>query len=299
MIDAHHHLWDLTAREHSLARWAASRGRAMDELARLRRLFGLDGPGSAGGGVRRDWHRGGPDRSRALGDAGPAGAGRRRRAAGRRWWAGRDLAAPLGDRTRALPAAAGRAGRSCDGVRHPVLVEPDPDWLARPVCCVAWTRWKRLGLCFDAWRGRISRGRGRRGSFGARADVRARPSGRPPGWRRAGPWAVAISELGAAERGCKLSGHTQPARAATCVRDLRDRAGRFGPGRLMFGCGWPVSSLAATYGEICDLYLELTADLSAAERERHLRRYRPPRLQPRAVTSRGRRSAGRRAGSPG
>ena len=41
----------------------------------------------------------------------------------------------------------------------------------------------------------------------------------------------------------------------------------FGPSRLMFGSDWPVSSLVAGYGQICDLYLELTADLGTPERE--------------------------------
>jgi L-fuconolactonase len=41
----------------------------------------------------------------------------------------------------------------------------------------------------------------------------------------------------------------------------------FGPGRLMFGTDWPVSALAATYGQTCDMYRELTGRLSAAEHE--------------------------------
>ena len=35
----------------------------------------------------------------------------------------------------------------------------------------------------------------------------------------------------------------------------------------MFGSDWPVSTLAATYGQVCDLYRELTAQLSAAEQD--------------------------------
>ena len=41
----------------------------------------------------------------------------------------------------------------------------------------------------------------------------------------------------------------------------------FGPDRLMFGSDWPVSTLAAPYGQVCDLYRELTAPLSPAERD--------------------------------
>jgi len=39
----------------------------------------------------------------------------------------------------------------------------------------------------------------------------------------------------------------------------------FGPDRLLFGSDWPVSTLAAPYGQVCYLYRELTAQLSAAE----------------------------------
>jgi L-fuconolactonase len=35
----------------------------------------------------------------------------------------------------------------------------------------------------------------------------------------------------------------------------------------MFGSDWPVSSLTATYGQVCDLYRELTAQLSTAEQD--------------------------------
>ena len=39
----------------------------------------------------------------------------------------------------------------------------------------------------------------------------------------------------------------------------------FGPDRLLFGSDWPVSTLAAPYGQVCDMYRELTAQLSAGE----------------------------------
>jgi len=39
----------------------------------------------------------------------------------------------------------------------------------------------------------------------------------------------------------------------------------FGPSRLMFGSDWPVSSLAAPYGDVCALYRGLVTDLSSAE----------------------------------
>jgi L-fuconolactonase len=39
----------------------------------------------------------------------------------------------------------------------------------------------------------------------------------------------------------------------------------FGPDRLLFGSDWPVCTLAAPYAQVCDMYGELTAQLSAAE----------------------------------
>jgi len=84
-----------------------------------------------------------------------------------------------------------------------------------------------------------------------------------------GPWAAAIRSLAALPNvTCKLSGvHTSPARAADLRPYYEVVLAAFGPDRLMFGSDWPVSSLTATYGQVCDLYRELTAQLSTAERE--------------------------------
>jgi L-fuconolactonase len=66
---------------------------------------------------------------------------------------------------------------------------------------------------------------------------------------------------------CKLSGaHTTPASAGGLRPYYETVLAAFGPGRLMFGSDWPVSTLAATYRQVCDVYRELTAGLSAAER---------------------------------
>lgn len=35
----------------------------------------------------------------------------------------------------------------------------------------------------------------------------------------------------------------------------------------MFGSDWPVSTLAMSYGQVCDMYRELTGQLSPAERD--------------------------------
>ena len=61
---------------------------------------------------------------------------------------------------------------------------------------------------------------------------------------------------------CKLSGaHTTPALASGLRRYYQTVLEEFGAYWLMFGTDWPVS-LGASYGQACDLYRELTADLS-------------------------------------
>ncbi len=65
---------------------------------------------------------------------------------------------------------------------------------------------------------------------------------------------------------CKLSSaHTIPADADGLRPYYQTVLAAFGPDRLMFGSDWPVSTLAAPYGRVCDLYRELTTQLSPAE----------------------------------
>jgi L-fuconolactonase len=55
------------------------------------------------------------------------------------------------------------------------------------------------------------------------------------------------------------------------VADLRPYADTaleaFGPARMMFGSDWPVCTLAAGYGDVIGAARDLTAQLSAAERD--------------------------------
>jgi L-fuconolactonase len=184
-----------------------------------------------------------------------------------------DLAAPdAGDavgRLRALPGG----GLLC-GIRHPVLAEPDPGWLARPAVLAGLHSLAAAGLVFDivVLPHQLP---------AAVAAARSVPElsfvldhlGGPPAetghGATSGPWAAAIRALAALPNvTCKLSGaHTSPARASDLRPYYQTVLAAFGPHRLMFGTDWPVSTLAASYGQICDLYRELTAGLSAAERE--------------------------------
>jgi L-fuconolactonase len=301
MIDAHHHLWDVAAREH---RWlTGGQPWASDaELARLRRSFTLAdlAPLAAAEGVggtvviqtvTEPWET--PDLLAlaagqdlyAAGDAGlgpepargrpanagagdPGGAGL---LAGVVGWT--DLTAPaVADVVAGLRARPG--GEFLRGIRHPVLAETDPDWLARPVVLRGLRALAAAGLSFDivALAHQLP---------AAVTAARAVPElgfvldhlGGPPvpsgPGDATGTWAAAIADLAALPNvTCKLSGvHTVPSRASDLRPAYEVVLAAFGPGRLMFGSDWPVSTLGATYGQACAMYRELTAQLSTAEQE--------------------------------
>jgi L-fuconolactonase len=86
---------------------------------------------------------------------------------------------------------------------------------------------------------------------------------------QAGPWAAAIRSLAALPNvTCKLSGmHGSAARASDLRPYYETVLAAFGPDRLLFGSDWPVCTLAAAYGQVCDLYRQLTAQLSTTEQE--------------------------------
>ncbi|GEM_PF-3578461 len=157
MIDAHHHLWDLSAREH---RWLSG-GQTWasdDQLARLRRSFTLDdlAPLAAAAGVSGSvviqtmaeaWETpdllalaaghnpyGGPD---------PGSPNLLRAVVG---WV--DLTSPgVAESVAGLRSL--RGGGFLRGVRHPVLAEADPGWLARPEVLDGLAELATTGLCFD------------------------------------------------------------------------------------------------------------------------------------------------------
>jgi L-fuconolactonase len=311
VIDAHHHLWDLSAREH---RWlmGGQSWASDEELARLRRSFGLADlePLAAAAGVTgtvviqtvtEPWET--PDLLALA-----AGARGEALLAGVVGWT--DLTAPdVADAVAGLRARPD--GRFLRGIRHPVLAEPDPDWLARPVVLRGLEELAATGLCFDVvvlphqLPGAVVAARSVPGLTFVLDHLGAPPVGAEAG---SGPWAGAIRELGALPNVvCKLSGaHSEPALAVDLRPYYETVLAAFGPGRLMFGSDWPVSSLVAPYGDVCDMYRQLTADLSGAERDAifdgtarrvYRLRLRFDPLDP--ATSRGQRSAGQAGGSPG
>jgi L-fuconolactonase len=301
VIDAHHHLWDLAAREH---RWLMSDQpwATESELARLRRSYTLADlvPLAAAAGVTgtvviqtaaEPWET--PDllalaagrdpyatrdRSREPeAGGGPADASREEPAGGVGLLAGvvgwTDLTAPgVADTVAGLQALPG--GEFLRGIRHPVLIEADPDWLARPAVLRSLRALAAAGLSYDIVTlphqlpAAVTAAR----SVPELSFVLDHLGGPPAGPGREGtsePWAAVIRSLAALPNvTCKLSGvHTRPAQASGLRFYYETVLAAFGPDRLMFGSDWPVSARAATYGQVCDMYRDLTAQLSAAERE--------------------------------
>jgi L-fuconolactonase len=319
VIDAHHHLWDLAAREH---RWLMG-GQAWasdDELARLRRSFTLAdlAPLAARAGITgtvviqtvaepwetpdllalaagRDPYQAEekPGRSAEAGGAQPAPADGL--LAGVVGWT--DLTAPaVADAAAGLRELPG--GEFLCGIRHPVLAEADPGWLARPAVLRGLQALAAAGLSFDivTLPHQLPAAVTAAESVPELTMVLDHLGGPPVGSGQDGedsPWAAAIRRLAALLNvTCKLSGtHTTPAEARDLRPSYQTVLAAFGPDRLMFGSDWPVSTLTAPYGQVCDLYRELTAELSPAEQdaifERTARRvYRlpgpegPPQNQP-------------------
>jgi len=302
VIDAHHHLWDLAAREH---RWLMG-GQAWatdDELARLRRSFTLAdlAPLAAEAGVtgtvviqtaaepwetadllalaaRRDpYAASGQARGSGSPGGGPVGPGGDEPGAGGGLLAGvvgwTDLAAPaVADAVAGLRALPG--GEFLSGIRHPALAEPDPGWLARPAVAGGLRALAAEGLAFDLVTlphqlpAAVAAARAVPELTFVLDHLGAPPAGSGQG-ATAGPWASAVRHLAALPNvTCKLSGaHTSPASASGLRPYYETVLAAFGPGRLMFGSDWPVSTLAGSYRQVCGVYLELTAGLSAAEQD--------------------------------
>jgi L-fuconolactonase len=286
-IDAHHHLWDLQAREH---RWLmGGQAWASDgELAALRRSYRLEdlAPLAEAAGVTATVVIQTADEPWETPDLLALAAGRDPYAtadqpdkpaqagglvAGVVGWT--DLTAPgVADAVAGLRALPG--GPFLRGIRHPVLAEPDPDWLAGPAVLGGLRALASTGLAFDVvvlahqWPGAITAARSVPELTFVLDHLGAPPAESGQGGAD-GPWAGAIRDLAALPNVvCKLSGaHTSPARAAGLRPYYETVLAAFGPDRLMFGSDWPVSSLAAPYSEVHALYRELTAQLSPAEQD--------------------------------
>jgi L-fuconolactonase len=269
VIDAHHHLWDPAVRKLPWLEgdqpWATA-----EELAPLRRAFTVEdlAPLARATGVT------GTVVIQTLADTAETrdmlaiadGPGPVQGVVG---WV--DLTAPdVADQVAALRAE--RGGRRLSGIRHPMLAEPDPGWLARPAVRDGLRALGAAGLCFDltVFTTQLPE---------AVATSRSVPEcvfvldhlGNPPveTGDDGGNWARAIAELGALENVvCKLSGaHSDPPSPGRLRPYYETVLAAFGPDRLMFGSDWPVSSLTAPYGDMVRSYLALLDGLSTAERD--------------------------------
>jgi L-fuconolactonase len=262
-VDAHHHIWDLAVRDQP---WTFG-------LAPLRRSFGIEDLRPA---LRRNnvtatvlvqtvTAAEETPEMLALAAAEPLVAG----VVG---WV--ELDAPdVADRLAELRSGLG--GDALVGIRHQVQQEADPLWLGRAPVRAGLAAVGAAGLAYDLL---------------VTADqlpaavqaVRALPevrfvldhAGNPPiGPTAEAAWRRDILGLARAENvTVKFSGlltraypGTLPARQPRSWVDAL--LAEFGPNRMMFGSDWPVCTLAASYDEVCRCALEVTSDLSEAERQ--------------------------------
>ncbi len=183
-------------------------------------------------------------------------------------------------------------GNLLRGIRHPVLIEPDPHWLLRPAVLRGLAAVGEAGLCYD---------------LVLPPDVlpvAVRAAARCPGLtfvldhlgnpgidqRPDERWVRAVRGLAALPNTvCKLSGilgepppagrgQTIPgagnavpaappgADVAHLVPYYETVLAAFGPARLMFGSDWPVCTLTAPYGTVVAAARALTATLSQTDR---------------------------------
>ncbi|WP_330241819.1 amidohydrolase family protein [Streptomyces sp. NBC_00525] len=264
VVDAHHHVWDLSVRDQD---WITG-----EALAPLRRDFTLADlePEARAAGVSATVL------VQTVTDAAEtpellALAAGAELVAGVVGWS--DLTAPgIADTLAALRELPG--GDRLAGLRHQVQGEPDPDWLTRPDVLRGLTAAADAGLVYDL----VVLPHQLPAAVRAAAALPGLVfvldhAGKPPvATGRTRPWADDLRALAALPNTvCKLSGLVTEADPHTWTPDdLRPYADTvldaFGPGRLMFGSDWPVCRLAATYTEVLDTARALLHGLSDDER---------------------------------
>jgi L-fuconolactonase len=184
-----------------------------------------------------------------------------------------DLTAPdVADRIAQLQQLPG--GDRLVGLRHQVQSEPDPGWLLRPDVLRGLGAVADAGLIYDL----VITPAQLTAAAGAAAEIPGLTFvldhlGKPPiAADRRQPWASGLRRLAARPNTvAKLSGLvTEAAWHSWTVADLRPYTeialAAFSPDRLMFGSDWPVCTLAADYETVLDTTRRLTADLSGDER---------------------------------
>lgn len=259
-VDAHHHLWDVTTRDHT---WLDT-----PPMASIRKTFtvaDLEAEARATGIERTVLVQVLPsvDETREFLSV----ARRTPLIAGVVGWV--DLTRPdVADTLAGLTEPAGLVG-----IRHLVQGEPDPDWLNRPDVRRGLRAVAHAGLRFDLLT--------LPHQLPAAIDtVRALPEltfvldhlSKPPiASGHLEPWAPLLRELAAEPNVvAKLSGlvtEAGPDWEVAILRPYTEFALEvFGPGRLMFGSDWPVCLLAAGYSAWAEAATELAGELSPTER---------------------------------
>ncbi len=190
-----------------------------------------------------------------------------------------DLEAPgVADALAALRE--GKDGPGLRGIRHPVLAEPDRDWLRRPAVLAGLAAVGAAGLVFDLVVPADL--------LPAAADAAAACPGtlfvldhlgNPPAGDQASLsadelWMNDLRRLARLPNTvAKLSGllaePPPPGQAGVghLVPYYETALAAFGPGRLMFGSDWPVCTLGSPYDRVVATARTLTAGLSPLERD--------------------------------
>lgn len=154
------------------------------------------------------------------------------------------------------------------GIRHPVLVEPDPNWLRRPAVHRGLSAVGSAGLCYDiVVPPEVLPAAG--DAVAACPDVTfvLDHLGNPDiGDRPDERWVKEIRRLGAFPNVfCKLSGILGATDTIRIKSYYETVLAAFGPDRLMFGSDWPPCTLQVSYATVVAAVRALVADLSAAE----------------------------------
>ncbi|WP_049569660.1 amidohydrolase family protein [Streptomyces sp. SBT349] len=265
VIDAHHHLWDLSVRDQD---WITG-----PKMAPIRRDFGAAdlAPLARAAGVTGTV----VVQTVTVAEETPellALAAGSELIAGVVGWT--DLTAPgVADALAALREGPG--GHLLTGIRHQVQGEPDPRWLLREDALRGLAAVAAAGLVYDL----LVLPHQLPAAVEAAALLPELTFvldhlGKPPiASGDLDPWAADIARLAALPNTvCKLSGMvTEADWHAWTPEGLRPYADtvltEFGPDRLMFGSDWPVCTLAADYGRVMTLARALTAGLGAGERD--------------------------------
>jgi L-fuconolactonase len=263
-VDAHHHVWDLSVREQT---WMVG-----PELDPVRRNYSIDdlAPHAAAAGVTATVL------VQTVGVAAETPeflevAAGNELVAGVVGWV--DLTAP--DVADALAGLKARPdGEWLKGIRHQVHDEPDLRWLCRDDVRAGLVAVADAGLVYDLLTKTPH-------LPAALETVQALPQlsfvvdhiSKPVIGGDLDPWASELRALAAQPNvTCKLSGMvTEASWTDWKVSDLQPYADvvldAFGPDRVMFGSDWPVCLLAASYADVVQAAEDLTASLTAAERE--------------------------------